>query len=55
MIAYVSQATMASSPGMPFPGLYDVRTQDGQTFTDLTKPQVQSLAMRHGWKLQPVA
>ena len=55
MIAFVSQASMASAPGLPFPGLYDVRTEDGQTFTDLTKPQVESLAARHGWTLQPTA
>lgn len=43
------------SDGSPFPlmNLWDVWTPDGRFLSDLTTSQVQVLAGREGWQIQP--
>ena len=50
MKVYIERAVMNSGQPFPFGGLYNVATEDGRHFIDLTAGQVQSLAAREGWE-----
>lgn len=52
MIAYVEPAVM--SDGSLFPGLFNVATEDGRHFIDLTPAQVESVAFKFGYELRAV-
>ena len=51
MTAWITLATMSDGTPFPFP-MFNLTTEDGREFHDLTPPQVMSLAAREGWQIK---
>ena len=52
MIAYVTEATMSDGSRFPFAPLFNVATEDGRHFIDLTPNQLRQISEREGWDIR---